>query len=84
VPVAAISLHDSAHFRHIRAHAAICMSSGNRSHSTAHRSQISAHAAHVIECSGEFRSMKFPLVWQISAQSSSNRMWFSDACPPPC
>jgi hypothetical protein len=58
----------------MRAHAAICMSSGKRSHSTAQRSQISAHAAHTIACSGESLSMKFALVWQISAQSSNSRM----------
>jgi hypothetical protein len=55
-------LQDSAHVLHIRAQAAICMSSGKRSHSTAHRSQISAQAAQIIACRGEFRSMKFALV----------------------
>jgi hypothetical protein len=49
------------------------MSSGKRSHSTAQRSQTSAHAAHTIACSGESLSMKFALVWQISAQSSNSR-----------
>jgi len=55
-------LQDSAQVRHTRAQAAICMSSGKRSHSTAQRSQISAQAAQIIGCSGEFRSMKFALV----------------------
>src|SRR5262245_32897901 len=71
----AICLHDSAHVRQMSAQCFIIWSSGPiRSHSSAQAKQISAHVPHVSACFADPRSMKSALVWQMSAQSSSNRM----------
>lgn len=79
----AICLQVEAHWRHISAQAFIWASSPMRSQSWAQRSQISPQTPQVRPWNSEPLSIKLALVWQISAQSSINRMWAGSACWPP-
>ncbi len=54
-----------------------------RSQSSAQAEHTSAQTPHVSEWYAEPPSMKSALVWQIWAQSSSNRTWTASACLPP-
>jgi hypothetical protein len=80
----AIRSQDSAQRRHASAHCSIISSSRpSRRQSSSHARQTSAQTAHVRACCCEPRSMKFALVWQISAQSRSSVMCGCPACSPP-
>lgn len=79
---AAMRRHSSAQRRHSAAQAFISGSSPNLSHEAAHRSQTSAQTPQVRPCRLDPRVMKSAEVWQIWAQSCSNRTWSIAACGP--
>lgn len=61
--VLTMARHDSAVCRQISAHRAICSSSGNRSHSSAHRSQASAQVAQTAETNAtDACSLQCPII----------------------
>jgi hypothetical protein len=77
---AAIFSQDSAHVRQACTHSSM---SPTRSQSTAQARQTLAQTPQVSPWSFEPLSMKFALVWQISAQFIMSRKWSGSTCFPP-